>query len=90
MEVICRYCGDRQIEDYCTQCNHDIRWIKKAYEASDYYYAKGYYAVEQKKLTKGIAYLKQAIYFNKYHIEARNLLGLCLLEIGEVDRKSVV
>lgn len=85
MEQLCPYCGSvLSYEDQCTTCQSEVAWVKKCYFKSDDYYTKAYAAAKQRKLTTAKKLLEKAIYFNKYNIAARNLLGLIYCEIGEV------
>lgn len=48
------------------------------------YYNMGLARAKERNLTGAISCLEKALYFNKKHIQARNLLGLIYYEIGEV------
>lgn len=85
MIEICPYCGNPlTYEDQCRTCKSEVSWAKKCYLKSDYYYIQAYDAAQARKLTVAEDLLKKAIYFNKYNIQARNLLGLIYYEIGEI------
>lgn len=85
MVYICPYCGNREQGSlYCSKCLRKIEWVQEISHKSSFYYNKGYEAALTRNLTLAIKYLNKALVLNKYHIEARNLLGLIYFEIGEV------
>ena len=85
MAYICPYCG-AEIEDKnrCIFCDRELGWVQKIYEKSNIYFSKGYYEAKARNLQTASVYLEKAIYYNKYNIEARNLLGLVYYEIGKI------
>ena len=85
MEYICPYCGSREQSGlYCRNCLRKIDWAKEIQYKSAWYYNRGYEAALTRNLTQASKYLKEALLFNKHHIEARNLLGLIYFETGQV------
>lgn len=85
MEYICPYCGKEiKGESICEGCHKDLTWAQKIYEKSNGCYIKGYHEAKARNLTTASVYLKKAIQFNKYHIQARNLLGLVYFEKGKI------
>ncbi|WP_054743168.1 tetratricopeptide repeat protein [Cellulosilyticum ruminicola] len=85
MVEVCPYCGGPlTYEDECRKCGKPVAWAKKCYLKSEAYYIQGFKAAKLRNLTNAKELLRQAIYFNKYHIEARNLLGLIHYEMGEM------
>ncbi|WP_053985499.1 tetratricopeptide repeat protein [Niameybacter massiliensis] len=85
MQVKCPYCNHSvNSAIICETCGENIRWVEKIYEKSELYYIKAYECAEGRYLSEAVEYLKKAIYFNKYNIQAKNLLGLIYLEMGEV------
>lgn len=79
----CPYCGEKIDEQKkCVHCNRNIEWVQIIYTKSTYLYAKAYQEAKRRNLTTAILYLKKSLYFNKYNIIARNLLGLIYLEMG--------
>lgn len=85
MEYICPYCGSRkQGGPYCNACHIKIDWAQDLWHRSAMYYNKGYEAALTRNLTLASKYLNKALILNKYHIEARNLLGLIYFEVGQV------
>ena len=51
---------------------------------SNGYYNRGLERAKNRDLTGAVEALKKSLRFNKYHTDARNLLGLVYNEIGEV------
>ncbi|MDA3733853.1 tetratricopeptide repeat protein [Niameybacter massiliensis] len=85
MQVKCPYCNHSvNSAIICETCGENIRWVEKIYEKSELYYIKAYECAESRYLSEAVEYLEKAIYFNKYNIQAKNLLGLIYLEMGEV------
>lgn len=86
MYVKCPYCNNRVEEvKNCPICQRQIDWANTLYDKSHYYYNKGYFYAKERELSKAIPYLEKAIYFNKYNIDAKNLLGLIYFEMGQVS-----
>lgn len=65
--------------DYVTRC-HLI---------ANSYYNLGLEKAGIRDLTGAVVCLKKSVHFNKYHIDARNLLGLIYYEMGEVAQALV-
>ncbi|MEG2545110.1 MAG: tetratricopeptide repeat protein [Niameybacter sp.] len=85
MQVRCPYCNHLVSSvAVCETCGENIRWVEKVYEKSDAYYRQAYNYAKGRYLSDAITCLEKAIYFNKYHIQAKNLLGLIYLETGQV------
>lgn len=83
--MICYRCGmevDKQ--EQCPNCGASLRVFQKAILFSNMYYNEGLKRAEVRDLSGAIASLKNSLKFNKYNIQARNLLGLVYYEIGEV------
>ena len=57
---------------------------KKLISFSNYYYNEGLEKAGVRDLSGALDSLKLALKVNKYHIDARNLLGLVYFEMGEV------
>ena len=86
MEYSCSYCGSRKQDQlYCSTCLKKIDWVQEVKYRSIAYYNKGYEAAKVRNLTLASTYLKNALLLDKYHIEARNLLGLIYFEVGQVE-----
>lgn len=80
----CYNCGAQLTEkDFCTNCGADVANFKKLISFSNYCYNDGLEKANVRDLSGAVDSLKQCLKFNKYHIEARNLLGLIYFEIGE-------
>lgn len=83
--MVCYNCGCRLSEhNFCTGCGADVTMYKKIMHISNRYYNDGLEKAQVRDLTGAINSLRQSLKFNKYHIEARNLLGLVYFEMGEV------
>ncbi len=83
--MICYRCGtDTGKGESCPSCGADLRIFQKAIRISNSYYNDGLEKASVRNLSGAIVSLKSALRFNKYHIEARNLLGLVYYEMGEV------
>ncbi|MDO4292600.1 MAG: tetratricopeptide repeat protein [Eubacteriales bacterium] len=81
----CYNCGaDLTEKDFCTNCGADVSRYKKLLSFSNYYYNEGLDKAGVRDLSGAVESLKLALKFNKYHIEARNLLGLIYFELGEI------
>ena len=50
---------------------------------SNSFYNAGLERAKRRELTGAVEYLKKCLNLNKYHIDARNLLGLIYYEMGE-------
>ena len=80
----CYNCGaDLTEKNFCTNCGADVSRYKKLLSISNYYYNDGLDKAGVRDLSGAIESLKLSLKFNKYHIEARNLLGLIYFEMGE-------
>ena len=87
----CFNCGfEVNEEDRCPNCGIGLQTERKILYFSDYFYNDGLDKASVKDLTGAIISLKQSLKFNKYNIDARNLLGLLFLEIGEILSQWVV
>lgn len=69
---------------FCSTCGLSHKYIQKACNTSDYYYNLGLSKANVRDLSGAKADLKKSLFYNKYHIDARNLLGLIYFETGEV------
>lgn len=82
--MICYRCGhEAGTADRCAACGTDLHVFQKVIRTSNAYYNDGLKKAEVRNLSGAIISLKQCLKFNKYHIEARNLLGLIYYETGE-------
>lgn len=69
---------------FCSTCGLSHKYIKKACNTADYHYNNGLAKANVRDLSGAKEDLKKALLYNKYHIDARNLLGLIYFETGEV------
>lgn len=83
--MICYRCGvEADRHNSCPNCGADIRIFQKAIHISNAYYNVGLQKASVRDLSGAIVSLKNSLKFNKYNIDARNLLGLVYYEMGEV------
>lgn len=68
----------------CPLCGADLSVFLKVRRLSNMYYNDGLQKAEVRNLSGAIISLKKSLKFNKYNIDARNLLGLVYYEMGEV------
>lgn len=81
----CNKCGAELLRsDFCPECHADVSFYKRAASASNSYYNKGLEQAGVRDLSGAIESLKMAVLLDKSNVQARNLLGLCYYEIGEV------
>ena len=83
--MICYRCnheaGDAAV---CPVCGTDLSVFLRVKRISNMYYNDGLQKAEVRNLSGAIISLKKSLKFNKYNIDARNLLGLVYYEMGEV------
>ena len=83
--MICYRCnheaGDAPV---CPVCGTNLSVFLKIKHLSNLYYNDGLQKAEVRNLSGAIISLKKSLKFNKYNIDARNLLGLVYYEMGEV------
>lgn len=83
--MICYDCGfEVGTNNICPACNADLSVFQKVIRISNMYYNDGLKKAEVRDLSGAIISLKKSLKFNKYHTDARNLLGLIYYEMGEV------
>jgi tetratricopeptide (TPR) repeat protein len=83
--MICYNCGaEAQNAQVCPSCGADLHFFQKAFRLSNAYYNDGLKKAEVRNLSGAIISLRTCLKLNKYHIDARNLLGLVYYEMGEV------
>ena len=81
----CIYCGaTAQTEEYCRICGADLSLVRRIIRISNLLYNQGLEKAQVRDLSGAISCLKRSLKFNKENIDARNLLGLCYFETGEV------
>lgn len=64
-------------------------YVKKNGQISNSFYNLGLEKARIRDLTGAAEALKKSLHFNKYHTDARNLLGLIYYEMGEVSEAIV-
>lgn len=67
----------------CPVCGMDLRLFQKARRISNSYYNDGLAKASVRNMSGAIVSLKKSLKFNKFNIDARNLLGLVFYEVGE-------
>ena len=67
----------------CNMCGQDLKTIRRVIRISNSYYNVGLERAKVRDLSGAVAALRKSLEFNKQNIDARNLLGLVLLEMGE-------
>ena len=81
----CFVCGNRiGREDLCMSCGTDIRTYRHIMCMSNRLYNDGLAKANVRDISGAIVSLNQSLKYNKKNIDARNLLGLCYFERGEV------
>jgi tetratricopeptide (TPR) repeat protein len=86
MQMNCSKCNSPLgAGQFCAHCGLKEEHIKKACNTADYYYNEGLLKASIRDLYGAKEELKTALFFNKYHIDARNLLGLLHYETGEIS-----
>lgn len=83
--MICYRCGSEvEKNEFCPYCETDLSIFQRVVRISNSYYNDGLQKANVRNLSGAVISLKQSLKFNKYNIEARNLLGLVYCEMGEV------
>lgn len=67
----------------CERCGEDIQIYKKVVKASNAYYNQGLMRAKVRDLSGAVTSLKKSLELDKRNTNARNLLGLVYLEMGE-------
>ncbi len=81
----CIYCGAvSQTEEYCRICGADLTLPRRIIRISNLLYNQGLEKAQVRDLSGAISCLQRSLKFNKENTDARNLLGLCYFETGEV------
>ena len=81
----CIYCNTPLAAiDFCPGCGADVTILKRTVRISNLLYNQGLEKALVRDMSGAITCLKRSLKFNKEHIDARNLLGLCYFETGEV------
>ena len=81
----CYNCGNRLgREAFCASCGADVRVYRRICHMSNMYYNEGLAKANVRDISGAIIALNRSLKYNKRNIDARNLLGLCYFERGEV------
>lgn len=81
----CYVCGNRLgKEEFCKSCGTDVRLYRHIMCMSNKLYNEGLEKANVRDLSGAIISLNESLKYNKMNIDARNLLGLCYYERGEV------
>lgn len=81
----CIYCSaGAQTEEYCRICGADLTLPRRIIRISNLLYNQGLEKAQVRDLSGAISCLQRSLKFNKENTDARNLLGLCYFETGEV------
>ena len=81
----CIYCNSPLAAiDYCPGCGADVTLQKRIGRVSNLLYNRGLEKASVRDLSGAESCLRRSLKFNKENIAARNLLGLCYFETGEV------
>ena len=81
----CYKCGAALSEkDFCTACGADVSKYKKIVYTSNRLYNEGLEKAGVRDLSGAIMSLRESLKFDRSNVEARNLLGLCYFETGDV------
>ena len=70
--------------EICPNCGIEIATFLKTGYISDKYYNEGLEKASVRDLSGAVSALHGSLKFNKNNIDARNLLGLCYYEMGEI------
>ena len=83
--MICYRCNhETGKSNMCSMCGADLSVFQRIVRLSNMYYNDGLQKAEVRNLSGAIISLRKSLKFNKYNIDARNLLGLVYYEMGEV------
>ncbi len=81
----CIYCGASVgKEEFCPSCGADLTLPRRIVRISNLLYNRGLEKAQVRDLSGAISCLKRSLKFNKENTDARNLLGLCYFETGQV------
>ncbi|MCL1786389.1 MAG: tetratricopeptide repeat protein [Defluviitaleaceae bacterium] len=76
--------GTYDFGNKCPHCKADTVLYSRTVNVSNKLYNQGLDSVKALDLTHGIQSLTKSVAINKHNIDARNLLGLALFEVGHV------
>ena len=81
----CIYCGATLGPgEYCINCGADLTLPRRIVRISNLLYNQALEKAQVRDLSGAISLLQRSLKFNKENTDARNLLGLCYFETGEV------
>lgn len=84
--MFCYQCGSELGErDYCPSCGADVKVFRQVVSASNRFYNDGLEKAGLHDLSGALTSLRQSIRLYKYNVDARNVLGLVYLELGETS-----
>lgn len=80
----CFQCGAKLNESaFCPNCGATVVEYKKIMRISNALYNDGLAKAKVRSLSGAADSLRRSLKYNKYHIDARNLLGLVYMEMGD-------
>lgn len=85
--MICPGCGQDTItmrSTKCARCGQPVQVYKKIVMRSNALYNEGLEKAKVRDLSGAVKVLETSLKYNKYNIQARNLLGLVYYEMGEI------
>lgn len=83
--MICYRCNhEAGHEDVCPACGTNLSIFNRVMRLSNAYYNDGLQKAQVRDLSGAVGSLRKSLKFNKYNINARNLLGLVYYEMGEM------
>lgn len=83
--MICIYCGyETSGEVRCPYCGKDLSAYRRIIRTSNALYNEGLDKARVRDLSGAAEVLSRSLKYNKYHIDARNLLGLVYFETGQM------
>lgn len=84
--MFCYHCGAGLNErDFCPSCGADVKVYKRVLSASNRFFNEGLDRAKLHDLSGAVTSLRQSVRLYKYNVDARNVLGLVYLELGETS-----
>lgn len=81
----CYRCGKKLTRHtFCPHCGADVKTYSKVLMMSNTYYNMGLTKAQNRDLQGAAIFLRQSVKLDKYNTNARNLLGLVYMEMGEI------
>lgn len=81
----CRRCGGVVVDGKCSRCGLPEDFVSKCLRSSGFYYNRALDKAHIRDLSGCIEDCRKALTYNKYNSDARNLMGLCFSEMGEIN-----